>query len=85
MRAVLDSRATAVVAFSDLVALGAMAAARAAAASIPERLSLIGFDDIPSAEFLTPEELDRQAWELLRATTDGMPATTRWLTPSLIL
>ncbi|WP_434715181.1 LacI family DNA-binding transcriptional regulator [Rhizobium sp. YTUHZ045] len=44
----------ALVCYNDLNAIGAMKACRAAGISIPEQIALIGFDDIPTAELLSP-------------------------------
>ena len=45
---------TAVFAFSDLVALGAMRAIRDKGLSIPEDIALAAFDDIPMAAYIEP-------------------------------
>lgn len=47
-------RPTAVFIASDVVALGAMLAARQAGLQIPRDISMVGFDDIPLAEFFDP-------------------------------
>ncbi len=47
----LDIDFTAVVAANDLMALGAIRALSEKGASVPDDVSVIGFDDIPSAEF----------------------------------
>jgi LacI family transcriptional regulator len=47
-------RPTAVVAFDDLIAVGIMRTVRAAGLSVPGDLSIVGFDDIPVAEFVEP-------------------------------
>ncbi|NBH10845.1 LacI family DNA-binding transcriptional regulator [Amycolatopsis sp. SID8362] len=46
---------TAVFAGSDLQALGVYEAARGAGLRIPDDLSVVGFDDLPIARWLTPE------------------------------
>jgi LacI family transcriptional regulator len=51
----LPDRPTAVFAGSDLQALGVYEAARDAGLRIPDDLSVIGFDDLPVARWLTPE------------------------------
>ncbi len=43
---------TAIFAFNDLIALGAARAMREANIQIPTDISLVGYDDIPSAEYL---------------------------------
>lgn len=45
---------TAIAAFDDLTALGAMRTLAAAGRRVPDDCSVIGFDDIPSAAFMTP-------------------------------
>jgi LacI family transcriptional regulator len=45
---------TALFAFNDVSAIGAMRALREAGLRIPEDVSVVGFDDIQSAAFLTP-------------------------------
>lgn len=46
--------ATAVFCGSDLIAIGVMRQARQSGIKIPEELSVVGFDDIPWAEYCTP-------------------------------
>jgi len=50
----LPCRPTAVFCYNDVVALGAMRAARAANLRIPQDLSVVGFDDIDLAPFFEP-------------------------------
>ncbi|WP_119071155.1 substrate-binding domain-containing protein [Rubrobacter indicoceani] len=45
---------TAMIALSDQLAFGAMEAAEDLGLSLPEDLSVIGFDDVPAAELTTP-------------------------------
>jgi DNA-binding LacI/PurR family transcriptional regulator len=47
-------RPTAIIAVSDLIAVGAMDAARAAGLVVGRDLSIIGFDDEPMSQYLTP-------------------------------
>lgn len=55
-QALLDSGAQfdAILAASDLIAIGAMRALQAAGKRIPEDVSVIGFDDIPAASLASP-------------------------------
>ncbi|GAA1717253.1 PmoA family protein [Isoptericola hypogeus] len=78
-REVLASRATAVVAFNDLVAFGLLAALNEAGVAVPGDISVAGFDDIDLARYATPAlttvavpqaELGRQAWRELHAVID---------------
>lgn len=74
--AIVSSGATAVVAFNDMVAFGAMSALHERGIDVPGDISITGFDDIPFARYTTPplttasipkNELGAQAWERLRA------------------
>ena len=47
-------RPTAIVALNDLLALGALAAARDAGVRVPENVSVTGFDDITATRYSTP-------------------------------
>lgn len=53
-RRLLERGATAVVAGSDLMALGAIRAARAAGHRVPEDVSVVGFDDSRLVQFVDP-------------------------------
>jgi len=50
----LPERPTAIFASSDMAAFGTLRAARAAGLLVPRDLSVIGFDDIPEASFVSP-------------------------------
>nr|WP_265520402.1 DUF6807 family protein [Oerskovia sp. JB1-3-2] len=72
----LATRATAVVAFNDLVAFGLLARLNETGVAVPGDVSIVGFDDIELARFSTPSlttaavpqaDLGRRAWERLRA------------------
>lgn len=45
---------TAIFALNDLIAIGALAALRDLGLSVPGRISVMGFDDMPSAQDVTP-------------------------------
>jgi len=51
---VRERRCTAVIAFSDYIALGAMKALKQAGLRIPEDISIVGFDDVSFAAFSDP-------------------------------
>lgn len=46
---------TAVFAFNDLMAIGALEAARAAGVRVPEDVAVVGFDNIPVASWVRPQ------------------------------
>jgi DNA-binding LacI/PurR family transcriptional regulator len=52
--ALLDKGATAIVCASDLMALGAIQAARSCGRAIPRDLSIVGYDDSPMMAFTDP-------------------------------
>lgn len=54
LRRVIASRATAVIAFNDLMGMGLMQAAAQAAIVVPDELSVAGFDDIFGSELISP-------------------------------
>lgn len=68
---VLATSATGVLAFNDLVAVGLMSALSERGVRVPADISVVGFDDIPFARYLTPPlttasvpvtELGEHAW-----------------------
>jgi DNA-binding LacI/PurR family transcriptional regulator len=90
-------RFTALFAFNDISALGAIRAIREAGLRVPEDVSVVGFDDIPSAAYMNPglttvrqplyEMGQRAAHTLiarLEAPTKRVPRTIS-LKPSLII
>jgi DNA-binding LacI/PurR family transcriptional regulator len=50
----LQDPPTAIFAYNDLMAIGAMRAAKDIGLQIPQELSLVGFDDIPGAAYAFP-------------------------------
>jgi LacI family transcriptional regulator len=50
----LSSRPTAIIAINDLLSIGAVRAAADAGLRVPNDLSLVGYDDIPMANYLVP-------------------------------
>lgn len=85
-RDVLDSQATAALAFNDLVALGLLAGLRELGVAVPQQLSVTGLDDIELAAFAEPPlttahvpqfSLGQQAWRSLQATINHQPVERR--------
>jgi DNA-binding LacI/PurR family transcriptional regulator len=79
-------RPTAILAMSDVLALGALQAAAELGVAVPKALSVVGFDDSPAAALATPplttiaqpqEEKGRLAAELLIAAIEADSNTRR--------
>ncbi len=89
---------TAVVAVSDRAAIGAYRAAQERGLSIPDDISIVGFDDIDTARALNPplttvhvpgEEMGRVAFERLRqiiaGTGSALSSQIRWTIPTSLV
>ena len=81
--AVLETGATAAIAFNDLVALGLLSRLREVGVDVPDQLSIVGIDDIPQSRFAVPPltsmsvpriEIGRQAWNRMRQALEGETA-----------
>lgn len=91
---VLESGATAVIAFNDLVAIGLLSRLDDLGVPVPAAISVVGVDDIPFARFSRPHlttvsvpqhELGAFAWEKLRAVLEGRGAGEPvWIRGTLI-
>jgi LacI family transcriptional regulator len=80
-----ETRPTALIAFSDQVAIGALRALRDLNLAVPQQVSLVAFDDTPLAAFVSPSltavrvpmyTLGLRAAELLLALLAGQPAAS---------
>jgi LacI family transcriptional regulator/LacI family repressor for deo operon, udp, cdd, tsx, nupC, and nupG len=85
---------TAVFCFNDMVAVGALLACRTLGVSVPEQLSLVGFDDIELAQFVTPPltsvhqpklRLGQMAMEMLLDLLDDRPVQDHVLPTDLVV
>ncbi|MCS4153310.1 LacI family transcriptional regulator [Salinibacter ruber] len=79
----LEPRPTALFASNDSMAVGALRGLHEAGLQVPEDVALVGFDDIPTAKYVTPplttvhaptQELGEQAMGLLLARLQGEPS-----------
>ena len=50
----LSAGVTAVFCYNDMIAVGALLACRELGVAVPEQLSVVGFDDIEIARYVTP-------------------------------
>jgi DNA-binding LacI/PurR family transcriptional regulator len=85
---------TAIVAMSDIMAIGAMDAARAHMVHLPEQLSVVGFDDLSDARRMRPalttvrqpvEEKGRLAADTLVAALNDPGAPAHYLLPTELM
>lgn len=84
--AIEQGAATAVFCGSDLIAIGVMKHARRLGIAVPAQLSIVGFDDIPWAEYCTPalttiempvDEMAAEAVDALLRKIDGENESNR--------
>ncbi len=89
----LAAGATAIICGNDLIASGVIKECRLRGFRIPEDISVIGFDDIPLAQTLTPplttvrqelNELGRCAYIILNSLVHHIPISKTLLRPQLI-
>ena len=89
----LDAGATAILCGNDLIAQGVLDCCREAGFSVPEDVSVIGFDDLPLASRLDPPltsvrqplpELGKSAFYALCAALNGVPLSRTELRPTLV-
>lgn len=92
--AALAEGGTAIVAFSDYVALGVLARLRDRGVDVPAAVSVTGFDDISFAALVVPGlttvavdalDLGRQAWHLLLGDLTSPEGDARIVRPELIV
>jgi DNA-binding LacI/PurR family transcriptional regulator len=82
----VKTKPTAIVAASDVIAVGALLAIKARGLRVPDDMALVGFDDFEFARYVDPPlttvrlpafEMGRRAAELLLNHLRGMPADER--------
>ena len=91
----LDRRPTAVFCANDIQAIGALSECRDAGVAVPGEISIVGFDDMPIAQYITPklttvrvpaEEMgDSAARRLVAAIETGDPVLSLELSTDLVI
>ncbi len=90
----LDAGVTAVFCYNDMFAIGALLACRERGIAVPQELSIVGFDDIQMADYVTPRlttihqpkvRLGHLAMELLLDQLNARPVRNHVLSPTLKL
>lgn len=91
----LDDPPTAVFCANDIQAIGALSECRDAGLSVPDEISIVGFDDLPIAEYITPklttvrvpaqEMGDRAANRLIAAIETSEPVMPLELSTDLVI
>jgi len=90
----LKAGVTAVFCYNDMVAVGMLMACRERGIAVPETLSVIGFDDINIASYMTPPlttihqpkvQLGRLATQVLLDLLNSRPGQNHLLSPTLML
>ena len=89
----LDAGVTAIFCYNDMIATGVLIACREQGIAVPEELSVIGFDDIKMASYVTPPlttihqpkiEMGRLATQMLLDLLHNRPGQNYVLLPTLI-
>ena len=84
---------TAVFCYNDMIAVGALLACRDQGTAVPEQLSVVGFDDIETAQYVTPPlttihqpklRLGHMAMEMMLDLLEGRPVENHVLPTELI-
>jgi LacI family transcriptional regulator/LacI family repressor for deo operon, udp, cdd, tsx, nupC, and nupG len=90
----LDAGVTAVFCYNDMIAIGALAACQERGIAVPQELSIVGFDDIQMASYVTPPlttvsqprvQLGQMAMQLMLDLLEDRPGRNHLVAPTLIL
>ena len=90
----LQAGVTAIFCYNDLIAVGALLACRDLGLRVPEDLSVVGYDDVDLARYVTPPlttvhqpklRLGELAMQMLLAILEGHPVTNQLLPVNLII
>lgn len=90
----LRSGVTALVCYNDLIAVGVLLACRDLGIAVPEQLSVVGYDDVELARYVTPPlttvhqpklRLGEIAMQMLLDILDGRPVQDQFLPVDLVV
>lgn len=90
----LQAGVTAVFCYNDLVAVGVLMACRDLGLRVPKELSIVGYDDVDLARYVTPPlttvhqpklRLGELAMQMLLDTLEGRPVSNQLLPVDLII
>lgn len=90
----VEAGVTAIFCYNDMVAVGVLLACHERGIVVPQDLSVVGYDDIPTAAYVMPPlttihqpkvQLGQQAMEMLLDLLNGREVQNRVLAPSLTL
>lgn len=94
VHALTQAAVTAIFCYNDMLAVGALLGCRTLGIAVPADLSIVGFDDIALAEYVTPplttirqprRDLGRSAMTMLLDLLDDRPAQHTLFTPTLVV
>jgi LacI family transcriptional regulator/LacI family repressor for deo operon, udp, cdd, tsx, nupC, and nupG len=90
----LDAGISAVFCYNDSIAMGVLMACRARGVAVPRELSVVGFDDIATAQYVTPPlttirqpklDMGGLAMRMLLDLLDDRPVQDHVLSPTLVV
>jgi LacI family transcriptional regulator/LacI family repressor for deo operon, udp, cdd, tsx, nupC, and nupG len=93
MREALRTGITAAFCYNDMYAVGALLACRAVGLTVPAQVSIVGFDDVDLAQYVTPPlttvhqpklRLGQLATEMLLRLMEGQPAEDQFVPVALV-
>jgi LacI family transcriptional regulator/LacI family repressor for deo operon, udp, cdd, tsx, nupC, and nupG len=94
LQTLLPAGITAVFCYNDTIAVGALLACRDLGLAVPNELSVMGFDDVELAQFVTPPlttvhqpklRMGEQAMRMLLDLVEGRPVQNQTLATDLVV
>ncbi|HEY4388799.1 MAG TPA: LacI family DNA-binding transcriptional regulator [Ktedonobacteraceae bacterium] len=90
----LDTGVTAIFCYNDMIAIGVLAACRKRGLTVPEDMSVVGFDDVNVASYIEPQltticqpkvQLGQLAMQVMQDLLSNRPGQNHTLSPHLIV